>query len=353
MSTEKLQAIHNTVAEILSDPASPPSPHTFFDEEPNDAEQVIEQASTLSDNRQQSAESLIENFGKPTTRKFGIAPNEIRETQIARDSANDSVQIARQAIAAQVPGASQGDAGNQLLKQLSKLSQESAKSLSNPQTASVNKVRPEASGNRISFSGWGLRGFAGILLATGIGVAGVVWWGSRGDAARTAPSQPAALAQPAPAAGATSPELAPLLQSMARDLAGLGKEIEQLKTGRERLIRDNANLSEQLKGSQEELTRRVVGLSEKLKANQEQMARDNASAAEQVRVIREQLANVSSRVSEQNAASRIAAAPPRPAALAVRKPVPTLSSPQAPAQPKPEKPKLTSATRPPAPAPAR
>jgi hypothetical protein len=34
MSTDKLEAIHDTVAEILSEP--PSSPHTYFDAEPHD-----------------------------------------------------------------------------------------------------------------------------------------------------------------------------------------------------------------------------------------------------------------------------------------------------------------------------
>ena len=59
----------------------------------------------------------------------------------------------------------------------------------------------------------------------------------------------------------------------------MGKELEQLKAGRDLMARDNAKLSEQLKGSQEQLTRSVAGLSEQLKANQEQAARDNANAA--------------------------------------------------------------------------
>ena len=105
----------------------------------------------------------------------------------------------------------------------------------------------------------------------------------------------------------------------------LGKEIEQLKAGRELMARDNANVSE--------LTRGVARLSEQLKASQEQMARDNANVAEQIKAIQDQLGRIISQASEQNAPPRIAAASPRPAAPVARKPVPTLSSPQATAQP--------------------
>ncbi|WP_334404989.1 hypothetical protein [Bradyrhizobium sp. AZCC 2289] len=216
--------------------------------------------------------------------------------------------------------------------------------------------RTADSGNRIPLGGWTLRGFAVILLAAGIGVAAVIWFGLSGDAAKTAPSHPAPLAQIAPTA-AVPPELTPLLQSISRDLTSVGKEIEQLKASRELMGRDNANLSEQLKASQEQLNRGVSRLSEQLKTSQEQVARDNANVAEQIKGIQDQLARVISQASEQNASPKIAATPPRlppppprPAVPAARKPVSTVSSAPAAAQPKAEKPKLSSASRPPPPA---
>src|SRR6266403_1260171 len=196
MSTDKLQALHNTVVEILREPPSPP---TFFDEEPYDAAQASEQVAKASDNLQRAPEIPKENFGKPTSRQLGISPKKIQE------------------------------------------------------------VRPAVSGTGISLGRWVLRGFAGILLAAGIGVAAIIWLGSPGDATKTSPPQPA------PTAAALPPELTPLLQSMARDLASMGKEIEQLKAGRELMGRDNANLSEQLRANQEQLTRGVARLSEQLK----------------------------------------------------------------------------------------
>src|SRR5258705_6294626 len=114
--------------------------------------------------------------------------------------------------------------------------------------------------------------------------------------ANTAPSQPALLAQTvpedvAPTAAPPSRELTQVLQSMARDLATLGQEIEQLKAG------------------------------------QEQMARDNENTAEQLKASREQIARVLAKASEQNLRPKMPAPPPT--AAKTRKPVPTLPSPQA------------------------
>ncbi len=304
--TDKLQALNNALEEILREPSSPP---TFFDEEPCDAAQASEQVAKVSDNSRQGTKIPKESFGKPTSRKLGISPKQI--AHIVGDAENESPGMARQ---------------------------------------------PAVSGDRISPGGWALRGFAGILLAASIGAA-AIWLGSSGDAAKTAPSQPAPLAQTGPTA-AVSSGVTSLLQSVSHDLSSVGKEIEQLKAGRELLVRDNANLSEQLKASREQLTRAVAGISEQLKASQEQVAHDNAKMAEQIRGIQEQLTSFISRASEQNVRPKIAATPPRPtlpsprpAVLPERKPGPTLSSTQVVAQPKAEKPKSASTSRPPTPAP--
>jgi hypothetical protein len=100
------------------------------------------------------------------------------------------------------------------------------------------------------------------------------------SATKAAPSQPAPLAQTAtegvaPTAAALSPKSTQSLQSMARDIATAGQEIEQLK----------ANI-------------------EQLKASQVQMFRDVAKA------------------SEQNGRPKISASPPRSAAAPPRKPMP-------------------------------
>ncbi|MBR1210307.1 hypothetical protein [Bradyrhizobium sp. JYMT SZCCT0180] len=344
MSTDKLEVLHNTVAEILREPASPP---TYFDEEPDDAAQTGERVAKAPDNLRRVTEIPMEHFGK--------APP--REAHVVRDPRNEIPGIARQSLAEQFPGSPQADPANQLA---SRLSHEVPGPRADPQTRSINAIRPAVSDNRVSPGGWALRGIAGILLAGGIGAGLATWLGSSGDAAKTAASQPAPLVQTAPTAAALPPELTPLLQSMSRDLASMGKEIEQLKADREQMARDNAKLNEQFRASHEQLTRAVAQLSEQLKASQEQAVRDNASVAVQIKGIQEQLTGVISRASEQSAPPRIAATPPRPtppsprpAAPAVRQPASTPSSPQANAQPRAERPRLPATPRPPAPALAR
>src|SRR6266849_5606687 len=154
-------------------------------------------------------------------------------------------------------------------------------------------------GNRTLFDRPAVRGFTGLLLAACIGVAAIAWQSSYGDAAiiaRWAPQRVVTSSPPlenpglaqtapedvAPTAAALSPELTQLLHSMARDLATLGQGMELLK------------------------------------ASQEQMARVIAKA------------------SEQSLRPKISAPPPRPTAATTRKPVPTLPSPQAIAQPQAE-----------------
>ncbi len=173
-----------------------------------------------------------------------------------------------------------GRADEQLARvdeQVSKLEQDAAPHSSEPQTR-INTFHPAVPGDRPSRGGRAIRGFIGFLLAVCIGVAAFVWQSPfYGDAARqiiarwapqlvptssltlespglpaqpspptvqsaaakTAPPQPAHLAQTAPedvatTAAALSPESAQQLQSMARDLATVGQEIEQLKTSQNR-----------------------------------------------------------------------------------------------------------------------
>jgi hypothetical protein len=175
-----------------------------------------------------------------------------------------------------------------------------------------------------------VRAFTALLLAACISVAGIAW---QSDAAKKMiaklatqlvviaslspeksgpPAQPAASAvaaadasaaapQPtapaqsapkavAPAAAASSADSAQL-QSMSRDLASAGQEIEQLKAS-----------------------------IEQLKASQQQMSRDMVRASE-------------NKASEQNPRPRISALPPRPAAARLRRPTPPYPLPQAAAAP--------------------
>jgi hypothetical protein len=169
-----------------------------------------------------------------------------------------------------------------------------------------------------------IRGLAGLLLAIGIGIAGYIWE-AYGEAARESiaallpqstatpspsenaeapqqpdqpsqaseavspPTQPAAQSQTTASNGAPAapvPDQTQLLQSMSRDLASLGQELEQLKT----------SVAE-------------------LKANQDQMSRDIA------------------KVSEQSQRLRVSALPPRPAAAAPHRPPPSFRPAQAAAAP--------------------
>ena len=201
-----------------------------------------------------------------------------------------------------------------------------------PPAAAKNVQVP---GDRPSLVRPAVRGFVGLLLAACIGVAAIAWQSSYGDAAKqiiarwapqlvltswpplenprlpaqqsppavqtsaptAAPPQPAPLTQTAAegVAPTAAPESAQLLQSMARDLATAGHEIEQLKAS-----------------------------IEQLKINQEQMTRDNARAAEQFKASQEQMARDIAKVSEQSLRPKISALPPRPTATPTRKPAPTL-----------------------------
>jgi hypothetical protein len=117
------------------------------------------------------------------------------------------------------------------------------------------------------------------------------------DASNAPPPQPASVAPAAPdsvapAAAAPAPEQAQLLQSMARDLASLGQQVEQLK----------ASIDE-------------------LKAGQQQVSRDIAKAA------------------EQNLRPKMSAAPalpPRPTPARPRKPITPSPPPQAVMPPPPQ-----------------
>ena len=131
-----------------------------------------------------------------------------------------------------------------------------------------------------------LRGLVGLLLAAYIGAAAFVSQSSYGDAvtrrapqlisaqllpleklgllARSNPSsvqltaaEPAPLPQTAPqdlapTAFPVSAEPAKSLQTMARDLANVEREIEQLKASQEQVARDTARVAELLKASQEQ-----------------------------------------------------------------------------------------------------
>jgi len=231
----------------------------------------------------------------------------------------------------------------------------------------INDVRVPR--KRWSMGRAAVRGFTALLLAACIGGAAVAWqthgdaakqmiaaWAPpflisalplekpglpaqpaapavQADVANAAPSQPAPQAQSAaeavaPAAAALSAESAQL-QSMARDLAAAGQEIEQLKAS-----------IEQLKASQQQISRDVAKVSE---------AKAPETRASEVKP------------SEQNLRARKPAPLPRSAA-APRKPLqpfpPQAAAPYPPPQPEPQPqtaaepqadPELASVPRPPMP----
>jgi hypothetical protein len=226
-------------------------------------------------------------------------------------------------------------------EQLSKLARDAARHASTPQVraepdfsarASVPPVdtryrsavadKAQARTGQAMTSTRAIRAIAGLLFAVGIGVAGYVWQEAYGDATKesiaallpqslTTPSPPASAETPQPpdapaaqaaeaaapppqpaapgqatadsgAPAAPSPDQAQLLQSMARDLASMGQELEQLK----------ASVAE-------------------LRTNQEQMSHDIAKASEQ----KERL--------------KMSALPPRPVAPAPHRPPPSFRPAQA------------------------
>jgi len=186
----------------------------------------------------------------------------------------------------------------------------------------------------------GLRGLVALLLAACILAAALGSQSSHGDAVtQLAPQLISALSLSAEKLGfpaqvnltsaqltaaephytgptaPTSPEPAQSLQTMARDLANVEQEIEQLKASQQELASNNAKAIEQIK------------------ASQEQSARDNAKSIELLRASQEHLSQLVARPSEQNLRPKASAARPQPIATATRKPVPTAASPNASARP--------------------
>jgi hypothetical protein len=86
-------------------------------------------------------------------------------------------------------------------------------------------------------------------------------------AADAAAPQTMPVAQPAPqdtppTAAAAVPDQTQLLQSMARDLANLERNIEQLKANQQQIASDNSKAIEGLKASQEDIKRVLAKVSE-------------------------------------------------------------------------------------------
>jgi len=220
------------------------------------------------------------------------------------------------------------------------------------QLSRLERETPRSHPRRSRDRPW-LRGIVGLLLAAYIVSAAFVSQSSYGDTvARWAPQLVSALtlpreklglftrpnpssAQLAAAEPVSPPQIAPydvtptavqvssepakLFQTMARDLANVEREIEQLKTSQQQLASENAKAMEQIKASQEQTARDIARAVELLKASQEQVARPIA------------------RASEQNNRPKTSAPQPQ-VAIGTRKPAPTHASahPQAPMQLRPE-----------------
>jgi uncharacterized membrane protein YccC len=170
-------------------------------------------------------------------------------------------------------------------EQLAKLEHDAARQPADDPQPPRNEIRPPVPDDRPPRDRPVLRGLVGLLLAACIGVAAIAWQSSYGHAAKLIiaqwvpqlvptsslptrrPAQPSpstvqvtaaepsspqaapqALTAPqdaAPVAAPASPELAQLLQTMARDLATVQQGIEQLKASQEQMARDNTKVAEQ------------------------------------------------------------------------------------------------------------
>ncbi|MFK4530767.1 hypothetical protein ABIF90_008748 [Bradyrhizobium japonicum] len=219
------------------------------------------------------------------------------------------------------------------------------------------RLERDAVRSRPRRSGTALRGFVGLGLAAGIGIAAYVSQSSHGDTVRqmiagwvplhaatssqlqaepareaeTSPTSQLAEASPQPASVAETipevvaptgstlpPELTELLQKLASDLANVQQGIDQLQASQA-----------QLKANQEQMSLDNLRLADELKVGQEQMARlvakmpgDKASDSKMPEI-------VGKTTDRSNAGQKTSAAPvpaPRPAAAQTRKPAPATSS---------------------------
>jgi hypothetical protein len=167
-------------------------------------------------------------------------------------------------------------------EQISRADEEIARAEERLSKLEHDDARAAARRKRSSVGGRAVRCFTGLVLAACIFVTAFVSQSSSGNTVRqivarwtpqsVATSSPG-LRQPAlPAqtvledvtstSAAPSPELTPLLQSMARDLATVGQGIEQLKARQEQLARDNASAVEQLRVNQEQMAHAIAKVSE-------------------------------------------------------------------------------------------
>ena len=181
-----------------------------------------------------------------------------------------------------------------LNEQIFKLDRDAARRSSDPKRAVKGLLHRPSRGRPA------LRGFIGLLLTAGICTAAFAWqsygetvrpmisrWAPQlasslpsetpklaaqqsppavqvaaADAALSQLSPPAQTVPQDAAAAPIPPEVTQSLQTMARDLANVQQEIEQLKASQDELARENAGIAEQLKASQEQMARAISSASE-------------------------------------------------------------------------------------------
>jgi hypothetical protein len=189
-------------------------------------------------------------------------------------------------------------------KQPSKAPHDATQQPSEVPQITVDTLRPTVASDRPSLFGRpAVRGITGFLLVACISVAAIAWR-SYGDAVKemivglqfapssSAPPKKAELpAQPSPpivqanAAKSALPQLAPpaqtasnvtpgtalppelreKLETMAGDIAAVGRGIEQLKANQEQVTRDNAKIAEQLRTSQEQMAAFIANASKNMR----------------------------------------------------------------------------------------
>jgi hypothetical protein len=195
----------------------------------------------------------------------------------------------------------------------------------------VNKLRRPARGRPA------LRGFIGLLLAACIGFAAFASQ-SYGETARLMISRWAPqLASSLPSA---TPELAAQESRPAVQVAAADAAISQLSPPAQTVPQDAAPvpIPPEVTQSLQTIARDLASVQqqiEQLKASQQELARENARTAEQLKASQEQMARAIANASEQNLRKTSAAAsanPPPRVANPARKPVSTLPPKQARAQ---------------------
>jgi len=184
----------------------------------------------------------------------------------------------------------------------------------------------------------GLRALVGLPLAAFIVVAALVLQSSFGGGAKLVarwapqllstpslpPEKPSLPAQPAPssvhvaAAEATGPQATPLAQTAPQDAAPTATAALLDPTeSQQTMARDLANVERDI---------------EQLKANQQQMASDTSKAIEQLKASQEEMKSVLARISAQNLPKT--SPPPTQPIRTLRKPERTLQLPHARARPR-------------------